>query len=270
MRLVNSSKVFVKVAMVLMLVLSVLISGCTGDDEKEWKKASDDFIIAYSDLIEFYKKRATEQVDIELSKWDEYQKDTFYLARGEMIKINEQFENLKKMAKDNEKRQKFIKPYIQELANSKNEILAKGKASRIVPKEHMNFDKNVNVPKIEANKTYKDFRNGRIIKATYPKGYVGGTENKEVKVKQETVTVKDSNQPKQNSASETKKEESVKKSAIITGTEVRFRQNGNLNGKILGYFDKGEKVTVLAKENGWCKVQRANGTVGYVSSDFCK
>ena len=82
--------------MVLMLVLSVLISGCTGNDEKEWKKASDDFIIAYSDLIEFYNKRAVEQVSVHFSQWDEYQKDTFYLARGEMVKIDEQFENLKK------------------------------------------------------------------------------------------------------------------------------------------------------------------------------
>ena len=46
MKLAKNSSVFVKVAMVLMLVLSVLISGCTGNDEKEWKKASDDFIIA--------------------------------------------------------------------------------------------------------------------------------------------------------------------------------------------------------------------------------
>ena len=172
------------------------------------------------------------------------------------------------MAKDNENRQKFIKPYIQELANSKNEILAKGRASRIVPKEHMNFDKNVNVPKIEANKTYKDFRNGRIIKATYPKSYVSGTENKEVKAKKESA--KDNSQPKQSSMIEKKDVENKGTVGVITGTEVRFRQDANLNGKILGHFEKGEKVTILAKENGWCKVKRQDGTVGYVSSDFCK
>jgi hypothetical protein len=62
MSTVRYPNAFAKVAMALMLVLSGLISGCTGNDEKEWKKASDDFIIAYSDLIEFYNKRAVEQV----------------------------------------------------------------------------------------------------------------------------------------------------------------------------------------------------------------
>ena len=269
MRLAKNSSVIVKVAMVLMLVLSVLISGCTGDDEKEWKKASEDFIIAYSDLIEFYNKRAVEQVSVHFSQWDEYQKDTFYLARGEMVKIDEQFENLKKMAKDNEKRQKFIKPYINELANSKKEILAKGRAAKIVPSEHLNFDKNIKNPEIKETTSYRATRGGTITVVNRLK-----SAGNNVTVKKETTKndnqSKQNSKPKQTSAIEKKEVDDKGTVGVITGTEVRFRQDGNLNGKILGYFDKGEKVTVLVKENGWCKVQRENGTVGYVSSDFCK
>ncbi len=267
MRFESNSKVFAKVAMALMLVLSVLISGCTGDDKEAWDKTYKAFVIEYSDLVEFYKVRATQQVDLELSKWDEYQQDTFYLSREQMISIEDKFETLKKMAKNKEDRQKLLKGYYGEINNAKNEIISKGKASRIVPKEHLNFDKNVKIPKVEPNKTYKDFRNGRLIKAVYPKNYKGSTENKDVNVKKEEVKT---NQPKQTSTVEKKDVENKGNVGVITGTEVRFRQDSNLNGKILGYFDKGEKVTVLAKENGWCKAQRENGTVGYVSSDFCK
>ena len=54
------------------------------------------------------------------------------------------------------------------------------------------------------------------------------------------------------------------------GTEVRMRKDGNLNGEILGYFDKGEKVVVLETKDGWHKVRRSNGVTGWVSADFCK
>ena len=57
-------------------------------------------------------------------------------------------------------------------------------------------------------------------------------------------------------------------SAVITGTEVRFRKAPD--GQIMGHFEKGETVTVLGKEGKWYKVRRGNGTEGYVSADYCK
>lgn len=257
MRLAKNSSVFVKVAMVLMLVLSVLISGCTGDDGKEWKKTQMQFTFSYSSFIDMYNKRETEQVSKPVSQWDEFQKDTFYLSREKLIKIIEIFDKLEKMAKNNEERQKYISKYKVELERSKEIVLSKGKYSRIVPKEHLNFDKNVKVPAVE-NKNEVNKNNSEK-----------STEIKKNAIKDNSQS-KDDSKPKQTSAIEKKDVDGKGTVGVITGTEVRFRQDGNLNGKILGYFDKGEKVTVLAKENGWCKVQRENGTVGYVSSDFCK
>ena len=57
---------------------------------------------------------------------------------------------------------------------------------------------------------------------------------------------------------------------VITGTDVRMREFGNANSKILGYFDKGEKVSILESKNGWHRVQRSDNSVGWVSGDFCK
>ena len=90
---------------------------------------------------------------------------------------------------------------------------------------------------------------------------------------------KDENAPwKSNNNSNDSKQESkpaeVKtndgKAGIITGTEVRMRQTASTDAKILGYFDKGETVTILGSKNGWHKVRRSNGTEGFVSADFCK
>jgi len=57
---------------------------------------------------------------------------------------------------------------------------------------------------------------------------------------------------------------------VITGTEVRMRQSGNINSQILGYFNKGERVTILESRDGWHRVRRADNSVGWVSGDFCK
>ena len=57
---------------------------------------------------------------------------------------------------------------------------------------------------------------------------------------------------------------------MITGTEVRMRQSGNTNAKIIDYFKKGEKVLIREAKDGWFKVERFNGSVGWVSGQFCK
>lgn len=57
---------------------------------------------------------------------------------------------------------------------------------------------------------------------------------------------------------------------IITATEVRMRQYNNTNSEILGYFNKGERVTILSNVAGWYKVQRSDNSIGWVLGDFCK
>jgi hypothetical protein len=59
------------------------------------------------------------------------------------------------------------------------------------------------------------------------------------------------------------------KIGVITGTDVRVRSGAGTNSKILGYFERGEKVMVLVIQEGWYKVQRPNGNIGWVSADFC-
>lgn len=60
----------------------------------------------------------------------------------------------------------------------------------------------------------------------------------------------------------------------ITGTEVRMRSDPSQNGDVLDYFAKGEIVTILDAADGggihWTKVERENGDIGWVASDYCK
>ena len=60
----------------------------------------------------------------------------------------------------------------------------------------------------------------------------------------------------------------------ITGTEVRMRSDPSQNGDVLDYFAKGEIVTILDAADGggihWTKVERENGDIGCVASDYCQ
>ena len=60
----------------------------------------------------------------------------------------------------------------------------------------------------------------------------------------------------------------------ITGTEVRMRSDPSPNGDVLDYFAKGEIVTILDAADGggihWTKVERENGDIGWVASDYCQ
>ena len=62
---------------------------------------------------------------------------------------------------------------------------------------------------------------------------------------------------------------SSQKIGTITGTEVRIRAAAGKTGQILGHFEKGENVTVLEVAEGWTKVKRSNGQIGWVSNDYC-
>lgn len=56
----------------------------------------------------------------------------------------------------------------------------------------------------------------------------------------------------------------------IVGTEVRIRTGPGTNYDILGHFANGEYVSIQQTVEGWYCVQRASGTVGWVSAQFCR
>lgn len=62
-------------------------------------------------------------------------------------------------------------------------------------------------------------------------------------------------------------------SGVITGTEVRMRSGAGTDYRVIGAFDNGETVQVLgsAQADGatWYKVQRSDGSTGWVSADYC-
>ena len=62
-------------------------------------------------------------------------------------------------------------------------------------------------------------------------------------------------------------------SGVITGTEVRMRSGAGTDYRVIGAFDNGETVQVLAGAQAdgatWYKVQRSDGSTGWVSADYC-
>lgn len=62
-------------------------------------------------------------------------------------------------------------------------------------------------------------------------------------------------------------------SGTITGTEVRMRASYSTDSDVLGYFENGETVTILddvtSAGQRWLQVRRSDGSVGWVSADFC-
>jgi SH3-like domain-containing protein len=66
----------------------------------------------------------------------------------------------------------------------------------------------------------------------------------------------------------------IEKSGKIVGTDVRMRREPSLDADILDYFTNGEPVSILdtagSGNSGWTKVKRANGTIGWVFSAYCK
>lgn len=67
---------------------------------------------------------------------------------------------------------------------------------------------------------------------------------------------------------EVKKEAPKEKTAFIVGTEVNAREKASIDSGIVGTYDLGEKVTILADEGEWAKVKRANGQECYVFKKF--
>lgn len=62
-------------------------------------------------------------------------------------------------------------------------------------------------------------------------------------------------------------------SGVITGTDVRMRSGAGIDANVIGVFDNGETVQVMASAQAdgttWYQVQRSDGSTGWVSADYC-
>ena len=249
----------------MMMVLSVLFSGCA-NKEDEWKKACNEFnrqfgeinMIAsdYSnELSRYLREYGTGEVSVPRAKY-------FYRLKEVMPEAEVLLQKVEKIAKENDNPQwkGTAQAWRAEINHIKTQALknVQPKPGFIthVPEEDRNWDKKVIHNDIK-DKLLKGEVKADGGKSNYNRDFTAPSDEKPVQ--KEPVK-------KQEAVSKDKAE----KFGVIMGTEVRMRKDGNLNGEILGYFDKGEKVVVLETKDGWHKVRRSNGVTGWVSADFCK
>lgn len=268
----RSSKTVVKVLAVMMMVLSVLFSGCA-NKEDEWKKACQEFnrqfgeinMIAsdYSnELSRYLREYGTGEVSVPRAKY-------FYRLKEVMPEAEVLLQKVEKIAKENDNPQwkGTAQAWRAEINHIKTQALknVQPKPGFIthVPEEDRNWDKKVIHNDIK-DKLLKGEIKSESGKSNYNRDFTApADENAPWK---ETSKKNDSKSQKAETAETVKGD----KTGVITGTEVRMRDAGNLNSSVLGYFDKSEKVAILESKNGWYKVRRANGKEGWVSADFCK
>ncbi len=261
----------VKVMMAMVMMFAVLISGCA-NKEDEWNKAHKEFTKHWNNLIVLHdlnEKEAGKALrEIGPEEVGNVNARFFYKMKEVVPEVEVALQKMEKIAKESDnKKWKDETAYLrQQLNKDKAQTLHFAGPSYPgddcpIPNDDLNWNKEVKHPDIK-----EKLLNGEI--KAKPKIY------------NEDFTIpKDENAPwKSNSNSNDSKQESkpaeVKandgKAGIITGTEVRMRQAASTDAKILGYFDKGETVTILGSKNGWHKVRRSNGAEGFVSADFCK
>lgn len=57
---------------------------------------------------------------------------------------------------------------------------------------------------------------------------------------------------------------------IVNRLNVNVRKESDLESEVLEVLRKGDKVTILGKENGFHKVSTSTNSIAYISSDFIK
>lgn len=55
---------------------------------------------------------------------------------------------------------------------------------------------------------------------------------------------------------------------VVTGNYVNVRSEGSLSGKVLAQLNKGTKVEVLDRQNGWYKVKLSDGQEGWIYGEY--
>ena len=57
----------------------------------------------------------------------------------------------------------------------------------------------------------------------------------------------------------------IKVGAVVTASTLNVRDNGSLNGKVIGSLAKGSRVTVLGEVNNWSEIEFSGGKKGWVA-----
>ena len=272
MSTVRSTKAVVKMLAVMMMVLSVLFSGCA-NKEDEWKKACQDFNRYFGEInlmSSDYSKALSKHIrEVGTGDVSVLRGRYFYQLKGIMPDAEVSLQKVEKIAKesDNPQWKGTAQAWRAEVNHIKTQALKnvqpKPGFTTHVPEEDRNWDKKIVHDDIK-DKLLKGEVKTEGGKSNYNRDFTApADENAPWK---ETSKKNDSKSQKAETAETVKSD----KTGVITGTEVRMRDAGNLNSSVLGYFDKGEKVAILESKNGWYKVRRANGKEGWVSADFCK
>lgn len=257
-----------KLIAVMVMVFAVLISGCANKEE-EWKQAKNEFGNQWAKVNAIHEEGNKEYKQAwEQSGQKELQYVTakrFYRLKEIMADVEASLQKAEKIAKESDNKQwkDNVAQWRQVVNQEKGEELEAIKPfmmlKNIVPKEDWNWNKEVKRPDIkEKIMNYQfhekpDYYNRDFTISADEKAPWSSSDNQSKETTEKTVNTNNNG-----------------KAGIITGTEVRMREFGNTNSKILGYFDKGEKVTILENKNGWYRVQRSDSSVGWVSGDFCK
>lgn len=63
-------------------------------------------------------------------------------------------------------------------------------------------------------------------------------------------------------------EEGELRYGTVTATSLRVRRGPSLQSDTIAYYQLGDRVTITGETDGWYRVRMADGTYGYVSSDY--
>jgi hypothetical protein len=139
MRFARNLSVFVKIALILMVALSVFVSGCNND--KGWKNARyeavsalDTFDAGFDKMLHGRLKKMDANVD----------KDIFYKLRAMVPSVEEKIKIAEDVAKGDPDRAHEILIIKRRFDTHKRNLLRKAQENPLIPKTDLNFNVKAN------------------------------------------------------------------------------------------------------------------------------
>ena len=71
-----------------------------------------------------------------------------------------------------------------------------------------------------------------------------------------------------NFSNQTQNSSTASAKAVVTASSLYIRDQGNLNGKVVGQVVKGQTFNILAETNNWLKIEYENGKTGWAAGWF--
>ena len=139
MRFARNSSVFVKIALVLMVALSVFVSGC--NDDKEWKNARYEAVTAIDEFDAVFDKLIGNKSS---GKQRGMEKDNFYKLRAMVPPVEEKIKIAGDLATGNPDREHEIIILKKRFDIRKRNLLRQGQENLLIPKTDLNFNVKAN------------------------------------------------------------------------------------------------------------------------------